>query len=283
MSPSHQLSHELAASRLWNTTSGQCLKTLVENGNVIWWVLSLVCTFSVTFSFHSQHVQFSPNGKYILSTAHDSAIRLWDYQTSRCLKTYVGHRNELYCISACFSVTGGKWIVSGSEDHKVYIWDLQSREVVQVLEGHSGMCAVYDTRVGCSSICADTVVAVAVGWVRAAFWASLTTLSDSSPAKHDRFRLHGVGLVHSHLVGAPTRRRWMKPVVKLWLIASSATSSTSSKSSGGEVDPSFKSGVRLPAAQVRLGLSRTSLDCFLPCSLPVPSSKGDKLTAFAVC
>lgn len=23
-------------SRLWNTTSGQCLKTLVENGNVIW-------------------------------------------------------------------------------------------------------------------------------------------------------------------------------------------------------------------------------------------------------
>ncbi|KAF5360015.1 hypothetical protein D9758_007594 [Tetrapyrgos nigripes] len=146
--------------QIWNTTNGQCLKTIVEGHDAIWYVVSR-CFFESPVDLttsprprisafliaqtYSQHVQFSPNSKYILSTAHDSAIRLWDYQTTRCLKTYTGHVNKKYCICACFSVTGGKWIVAGSEDHKVWLWDLQTREVVQVLEGHSDVVVAVAT------------------------------------------------------------------------------------------------------------------------------------------
>ncbi|KAI0255729.1 WD40-repeat-containing domain protein [Lactifluus subvellereus] len=143
--------------RIWSLPSGQCLKTLAEGHNAI-----------------CQHVQFSPNSKYILSTAHDSAIRLWDFQTSRCLKTYVGHQNAKYCIAACFSVTGGKWIVSGSEDSKIYLWDLQSREVMQVLEGHH-----------------DVVVAVAVSNLTGvAIMLSIISFQDPSSREYDRVRIY---------------------------------------------------------------------------------------------
>jgi COMPASS component SWD3 len=153
--------------RIWNTNNGQCLKTLTENREAIWSVAYRSSANDVTNAKPSQQVQFSPNSKYILSTAHDSAIRLWDYQSSRCLKTYTGHTNAAYCISACFSVTGGKYIVAGSEDHKTYIWDLQTKDIVQVLEGHegTGSSRLRHSRNSSSLLCAlisDVVVAVAV-------------------------------------------------------------------------------------------------------------------------
>lgn len=112
----------LRFSRIWDTASGQCLKTLIDDDNP-----------PVSF------VKFSPNGKYILAATLDNTLKLWDYAKGKCLKTYSGHKNEKYCIFANFSVTGGKWIVSGSEDNMVYIWNLQTKEIVQKLQGHTGI------------------------------------------------------------------------------------------------------------------------------------------------
>ena len=85
----------------------------------------------------SSHIEFTPNSRYILVGTQDSTVRLWDTQTSRCVKTYTGHVNRTYSIFAVLA-PGGKFIISGSEDGKVYLWNLQSRQIVQVLEGHRG-------------------------------------------------------------------------------------------------------------------------------------------------
>lgn len=80
-----------AYSRIWDTGSGQCLKTLIDQDNP-----------PVSF------VRFSPNGRYILAANLDSTVKLWDYRKGRCRKIYKGHLNEKYCIFANFSITGGK-------------------------------------------------------------------------------------------------------------------------------------------------------------------------------
>ena len=94
--------------RIWDTASGQCQKTLIDDDNP-----------PVSF------VRFSPNGKYILAATLDNTLRLWD------------------CIFANFSVTGGKLIVSGSDDNLVYIWNLQTKEVVQKLQVGGGFNSFF--------------------------------------------------------------------------------------------------------------------------------------------
>ena len=61
----------LTSKDIWDTNTGQCLKTIIEDDNPV-----------VSF------VKFSPNGKYLLAGTLDNKLRLWNYQTGRCQKTY---------------------------------------------------------------------------------------------------------------------------------------------------------------------------------------------------
>ncbi len=41
------------------------------------------------------HVQFSPNGRYVLMASLDHKIKLWDYDKQKELKVYTGTRPSL--------------------------------------------------------------------------------------------------------------------------------------------------------------------------------------------
>ncbi|EGN95623.1 hypothetical protein SERLA73DRAFT_186732 [Serpula lacrymans var. lacrymans S7.3] len=59
--------------KLWDTQSGQILKSLAGHGN---WVRALV---------------FHPSGKFLLSASDDKTIRVWELSTGRCMKTVDAH------------------------------------------------------------------------------------------------------------------------------------------------------------------------------------------------
>ncbi|KAI4164920.1 MAG: hypothetical protein LQ342_001553 [Letrouitia transgressa] len=124
--------------RIWDTPTGQCLRTLVHEDNA-----------PVT------SVRFSPNGKFVLAWTLDSCVRLWDYERGRCVKkTYQGHVNTRFSLSGSFGIYGvtnqepgerKAFIVSGSEDGEMLWWDVQSKEILQKEEAHEGCVLGVDT------------------------------------------------------------------------------------------------------------------------------------------
>ncbi|KAG5178330.1 WD40-repeat-containing domain protein [Tribonema minus] len=118
--------------RIWDTTTGNCLKTIFAEGN------PAVC-----------FATYTPNSEFILAGTLDHRIRLWTVGTTgtptKCMKTYKGHHNDKYSIFSAFCLTQGQHIVSGSEDKKVYLWNINSRQVVQTLEAHADAVLAVST------------------------------------------------------------------------------------------------------------------------------------------
>jgi COMPASS component SWD3 len=122
--------------RVWDTATGQCLRTLVHEDNA-----------------PVSSVRFSPNGRYVLAWTLDSCIRLWDYVEGkgRCVKTYQGHQNKEYSLSGAFGTYGEDpkhqhaFVASGSEEGEVVLWDVSSKNVLQRLDGHEGAVLSVDT------------------------------------------------------------------------------------------------------------------------------------------
>ena len=78
-------------------------------------------------------------------------IRLWDWHMQQCVKTFQGHLNTKYSVSATMfdAAAGAKYVASASEDHKVVVWNLQCKSIVQTLSGHEGVVmavAAHPTR-----------------------------------------------------------------------------------------------------------------------------------------
>jgi COMPASS component SWD3 len=120
--------------RIWDTATGQCLRTLVHEDNP-----------PVTA------VKFSPNGKFVLAWTLDDCVRLWNYVEGRCTKTYQGHVNRKYSLLGGFGIYGlpgappEAFVVSGSEDGSILCWDVVSKKILQRLEGHDGVVLGVDT------------------------------------------------------------------------------------------------------------------------------------------
>ena len=82
---------------------------------------------------YSGIVQYSPDGKYIISTkSNPNEIILWKAENLTEIRRFSGHSDRIECVS--FS-PDGKTLVSGSEDKNVRIWDIQTGDSIRIIDG----------------------------------------------------------------------------------------------------------------------------------------------------
>jgi WD40 repeat protein/serine/threonine protein kinase len=79
-------------------------------------------------------VAFSPDGKYILTSGKDRAVRLWEASTGKEVRQFV-HTHWVW--AAAFS-TDGKYIVTGTDIPGAFVqlWDVQSGKFLHNFSGH---------------------------------------------------------------------------------------------------------------------------------------------------
>jgi COMPASS component SWD3 len=178
-----------SSSRIWDTSTGQCLRTLVHEDNP---AVTNVC--------------FSPNGRFVLAFNLDSSIRLWDYVSGSFKKTYQGHTNKGFSIGGCFGVLSEAedglkeedgedgsarrqaFIASASENGDIFMWDVGSKTVLQRIKGaHDGVCFWVDVN-GSTMVSAGQDGLIKVFRHRA----------QGSPLKRDDDEPRGVNGVNGH-------------------------------------------------------------------------------------
>jgi WD40 repeat protein len=78
-------------------------------------------------------VAVTPDGKRAISASQDCALKVWELDTGRALRTMRGH-SFYYGVAV---TPNGKWVVSASLDKTLKVWDLETGRAMRTLEGHS--------------------------------------------------------------------------------------------------------------------------------------------------
>lgn len=147
--------------KIWDVETGECYKNLVGHSGSVWSVAfnpqnkDVIASSSAdgsiklwnidkkeclqTLTGHKDDVyaiDFHPQGELLVSCGYDKTIRLWQWETGKCVKILssgYGHKRKVYKVR--FS-NDGDTIASCSEDCTIKLWDTKTGNFKRTLSGH---------------------------------------------------------------------------------------------------------------------------------------------------
>ena len=79
-------------------------------------------------------LDFSSDGKLLVSGGADATIKLWDVQTGGVVKTFHGHEMQVWSVSISADYAR---IASGALDNTIRLWDIQTEECYCIIKQQS--------------------------------------------------------------------------------------------------------------------------------------------------
>ncbi len=83
-------------------------------------------------------IEFSHDGKFLLSAGDDHSIKIWDVSSGLLVRTFRGHSGEV--LSCAFSLDGSR-ILSTSKDKTMKVWETASGKVLDTFEDDASDCS----------------------------------------------------------------------------------------------------------------------------------------------
>ncbi|NJR67059.1 MAG: hypothetical protein HC772_19885, partial [Leptolyngbyaceae cyanobacterium CRU_2_3] len=139
--PKTFIGHTYSVNAIAFSPNGQYMSTSSQDATVRLWDLQTPTDFSQAIACKSRlgvvndciqllghqgrvwSVAFSPDGKTLASCSEDQTLKLWDWRTGQCLKTWTGHQGWVKSIA--FSPNGNQ-LATGSFEHTVKVWDVET-------------------------------------------------------------------------------------------------------------------------------------------------------------
>src|SRR5262249_32679061 len=101
--------------RLWEVSTGKEIRRFLGHLGNVW------------------QVQFSPDGKRLLSGSADRTARLWDIQ-DRPSTVLPGHGDM---VSFVAFTSDGRFALTSSHDRKVRVWNVATQKLERTIEWHT--------------------------------------------------------------------------------------------------------------------------------------------------
>jgi WD40 repeat protein len=111
-------------------------------------------------SYHILSLDFSPDGKRLVSSCWDRTVRLWDVDTGQLIRTF---RGPMGFVSAVAFLPDGQHVISGDQFGTLTVWDVGEDQDCRSL-------SLFPGGVRCASLSPDGTRLAAINFYESQLW-----------------------------------------------------------------------------------------------------------------